>query len=32
LDDKPIQHREVMDHESERFRSYFKLMSKWKGG
>ncbi|XP_078346658.1 gelsolin-like protein 1 isoform X1 [Oculina patagonica] len=32
LDDKPIQHREVMDHESERFRSYFKAISKMKGG
>lgn len=32
LDDKPIQHREVMDHESDLFKSYFKVMSKWKGG
>ncbi len=23
LDDKPIQHREVMDHESDLFKSYF---------
>lgn len=32
LDDKPVQHREVMDNESERFKSYFKAMAKWKGG
>lgn len=32
LDDKPVQHREVMDNESERFRSYFSALSKMKGG
>lgn len=32
LDDKPIQHREVMDHESPLFKSYFKTISKMKGG
>lgn len=32
LDDKPIQHREVMEHESDLFKSYFKAISKMKGG
>ncbi|XP_021369925.1 gelsolin-like protein 1 [Mizuhopecten yessoensis] len=29
LDDKPIQHREVQDHESELFKSYFKTITSW---
>lgn len=32
LDDKPIQHREVMDYESELFRSYFKTIELLEGG
>lgn len=32
LDDKPIQHREVMNHESELFRSYFKEITLLEGG
>ena len=32
LDDKPIQHREVMDYESELFKSYFKTIELLEGG
>lgn len=32
LDDKPVQHREVMKYESDRFKSYFKVFTYWKGG
>uniref|UniRef100_A0A0B7AL98 Actin-modulator n=2 Tax=Arion vulgaris TaxID=1028688 RepID=A0A0B7AL98_9EUPU len=32
LDDVPIQHREVQDHESELFRSYFKTIQLLRGG
>ncbi|XP_064604543.1 gelsolin-like protein 1 [Liolophura sinensis] len=32
LDDKPVQHREVMGHESEMFRSYFKTIQTMEGG
>ncbi|XP_031564935.1 gelsolin-like protein 1 [Actinia tenebrosa] len=32
LDDKPIQHREVMNHESELFKSYFKEIIYLNGG
>ncbi|XP_038061933.1 gelsolin-like protein 2 [Patiria miniata] len=32
LDDKPIQHREVMDHESDLFKSYFPSLSLLEGG
>ena len=32
LDDKPIQHREVMNHESELFKSYFKTITLLEGG
>ncbi|XP_060587221.1 gelsolin-like protein 2 [Ruditapes philippinarum] len=32
LDDVPIQHREVQNHESELFRSYFKTITILKGG
>ncbi|XP_071953140.1 gelsolin-like protein 1 [Antedon mediterranea] len=32
LDDKPIQHREVMDHESSLFKSYFDSFSLLEGG
>lgn len=31
-DDKPIQHREVEGHESEQFKSYFKVITVMKGG
>ena len=32
LDDKPIQHREVMENESEMFKSYFPALTYQKGG
>ncbi|XP_028397357.1 gelsolin-like protein 2 [Dendronephthya gigantea] len=32
LDDKPVQHREVQQHESQMFRSYFKEITVLKGG
>ena len=32
LDDKPIQHREVMGYESDLFRTYFKSISNLEGG
>eukprot|EP00794_Sanderia_malayensis_P005430 gene5430-6109_t len=32
LDDKPVQHREVMNHESKLFKSYFKQVTILKGG
>lgn len=32
LDDKPVQHREVASHESNRFKSYFPEMTVMKGG
>ncbi len=32
LDDKPVQHREVMNHESEMFLSYFQTLTLMKGG
>ncbi|XP_059150418.1 gelsolin-like protein 2 [Physella acuta] len=32
LNDVPIQHREVQDHESELFKSYFKTITIMKGG
>jgi len=32
LDDKPIQHREVQGHESELFKSYFRVMEYLEGG
>ncbi|XP_020605062.1 gelsolin-like protein 1 [Orbicella faveolata] len=32
LNDKPVQHREVMNHESNLFKSYFKLIELMKGG
>lgn len=32
LDDKPVQHREVMDHESELFKGYFKTIELLEGG
>ena len=32
LDDKPVQHREVMEHESPLFKSYFPIMTYVKGG
>ncbi|KAL4219351.1 hypothetical protein ACF0H5_021931 [Mactra antiquata] len=32
LDDKPIQHREVQDHESKLFKSYFKSITILRGG
>ena len=32
LDDKPVQHREVMNHESEMFKSYFKSIELLEGG
>ncbi len=32
LDDKPIQHREVMNNESELFKSYFKEITLLEGG
>lgn len=32
LDDKPIQHREVMSHESRLFKSYFDTITLMKGG
>ena len=32
LDDKPIQHREVMGHESVMFKSYFKNIELLEGG
>lgn len=32
LDDRAVQHREVMGHESELFKSYFKAMKYMKGG
>ncbi|XP_072051176.1 gelsolin-like protein 2 [Amphiura filiformis] len=32
LDDKPVQHREVMDHESDMFKTYFPTITKMEGG
>ena len=32
LDDKPIQHREVQDHESEMFKGYFNTITIMNGG
>ena len=32
LDDKPIQHREVMGYESSLFQSYFKAITLLEGG
>ncbi|XP_046844533.1 gelsolin-like protein 2 [Xenia sp. Carnegie-2017] len=32
LDDKPVQHREVMNHESDLFKSYFEHITLLKGG
>ena len=32
LDDKPIQHREVMGHESDLFRTYFSEITLLEGG
>ncbi|KAJ8023049.1 Gelsolin-like protein 2 [Holothuria leucospilota] len=32
LDDKPVQHREVMNHESELFKTYFHTFSTMEGG
>ena len=32
LNDKPVQHREVQQHESALFRSYFKAIMILKGG
>ncbi len=32
LDDKPIQHREVQDHESEMFKTYFNTVTILNGG
>lgn len=32
LDDKPIQHREVMGYESDLFKSYFKTVRLLEGG
>lgn len=32
LDDKPIQHREVMNHESDLFKTYFKTITLLEGG
>ncbi|XP_072165326.1 gelsolin-like protein 1 [Diadema setosum] len=32
LDDKPVQHREVMGHESELFKSYFDAITTMEGG
>ncbi|XP_071953968.1 gelsolin-like protein 1 [Antedon mediterranea] len=32
LDDKPVQHREVMDYESELFKSYFQAITIMEGG
>uniref|UniRef100_UPI00397F62CD hypothetical protein n=1 Tax=Salmonella sp. s54925 TaxID=3159674 RepID=UPI00397F62CD len=32
LDDKPVQHREVMNHESSLFKSYFSSLTLMEGG
>ena len=32
LDDKPVQHREVMNHESDLFKTYFKSITLLEGG
>ncbi|XP_041348319.1 gelsolin-like protein 2 [Gigantopelta aegis] len=32
LDDKPVQHREVMNHESQLFKNYFPSLTYMKGG
>ncbi|XP_033644450.1 gelsolin-like protein 2 [Asterias rubens] len=32
LDDKPVQHREVMDYESDLFKTYFAVITKMEGG
>lgn len=32
LDDKPVQHREVMDYESDLFKTYFPTITKMEGG
>lgn len=32
LDDKPIQHREVQDYESDLFKGYFKKIELLQGG
>ena len=32
LDDKPVQHREVMGHESELFKGYFDEITLLEGG
>lgn len=32
LDDKPIQHREVQDQESDLFKTYFKRIEIMEGG
>ena len=32
LNDQPVQHREVQEHESKLFKKYFKKFTYWEGG